>query len=1339
MKKTKKRIMIYSLPLLLSLGLVACNPTSNSSSTPDLKDYTLEDVYNLAVKAGYTGTFEDWIATLKGDKGDTGATGATGSKGDKGDTGEKGDKGDTGEKGDKGDTGEKGDKGETGSKGDKGDTGATGKDGKSLRTGAGTPLKSTGNDGDSYVDTLTWDFYTKANGEWTKTGNLKGETGATGDKGDKGDTGDKGDKGDTGDKGETGTSLHTGMEKPSSSLGNDGDSYICVSDWSFYMKAEGKWVRVGTIKGEDGTDASDSHLEYRVVDDGDVIALKRFWFGTDDAIGAALKTVAKPAEVTVNANPGDKGFSKDSYDVYPFTQNGSTYTSSNKEIGSSQSVMTATATKAGSFSFSYKVQGEARYDYLIVYKNDTAVSDKLSNGATEMEGTMTVDLALGDVVTFVYRKDGSGNRGEDRAEITINDSSYTTGMVTYNSLGGTRYLPSITVNGTLTEALPTPTKDGFYFAGWYTSENFTEDEKVTDEYTFAKENTTLYAYWIPNSEANVLMGSHYGLFYSDTASSASNSYSKLDVDFFGNYSSQSGYSTFTSGQFTDYDETAGTFNVGNKKAYYDASTGLLVLKEQGTDENSIYFIGSTEKIATSVSKTCYFESGKYRFVEIAKDGAAHKIFINGKTGEVFFDVETYDLDGNVVETTNITSSFVVIVKDKNGNDVAKFGTTYSALKEANELMGVYTVEGTTDTVKVSGAGCLIYSKLGETRKISYDTLNESTLNITSTNSYNYDITLDTTSHTATIVENKYTISYEWNNHEVVDAANPTFVWQKSWLDVPAPEVNTFVDEEGIKYVFKGWFTNEELTESYRRHQLTGDITLYAKWVDGATITYDANGGTSKKDSEVVGIGDTLSLPQVSKSGFIFDGWYNGEVLFDGETEVTGDVKLVAKWVEAPYYIKTFYGANLDDSNFGSKSRKSTSSYRMTLTEEKKIEGNKFSGRTFDLSSYDETTHILTLNNTSSTPIFFYQCANGMVIAVSPYSESGTLCSDDFSMYAASDTNSNVSFDTIYWDNGFMKITKVTVGDKVAYVLTNGRTNTVVADVHFTNFAGEAIEFASLYNTTDKKFADEVIILDANNSVVAKYGGSESGFVNDDGAKGTYTGSLNGVNANVVLNGFGKANVSFNGAASVEGTYKVEDDVITLEANGVTYKFTHVDGTLTQVLDGYEGTYTNGENTLTLTGWGDATFNGASTTYTLNGDMIIFMNGSEEVYCYVNRSTQTYEIATMSKFSGLTFTGTHKDVWNDDEPISFAFDNGVLITGTVKFGYSSSYSTTFSGTLTGDTLVITITKELYGNGLLNKTATFKVEDGKLTCTDTQLGSGTYKIQKGTVVTNSSFVA
>ena len=69
---------------------------------------------------------------------------------------------------------------EKGDKGDKGNDGLDGKDGESLLTGKGAPSYSLGKDGDSYVDTLTWDYYTKSNGKWTKAGNFKGG------KGDKG-------------------------------------------------------------------------------------------------------------------------------------------------------------------------------------------------------------------------------------------------------------------------------------------------------------------------------------------------------------------------------------------------------------------------------------------------------------------------------------------------------------------------------------------------------------------------------------------------------------------------------------------------------------------------------------------------------------------------------------------------------------------------------------------------------------------------------------------------------------------------------------------------------------------------------------------------------------------------------------------------------------------------------------------------------------------------------------------------------------------------------------------------------------------------------------------------
>ena len=134
------------------------------------------------------------------DGNDTGvkAQGAKGDKGDKGDTGAQGEKGDKGDTGTTGAQGEKGDKGEQGPKGD------AGKDGSSVLLGKGEPSADLGSSGDSYIDTDTFDFYSKTELGWVKNGNLKGqkgdkgETGAQGEKGDVGQTGAQGEKGDPG-------------------------------------------------------------------------------------------------------------------------------------------------------------------------------------------------------------------------------------------------------------------------------------------------------------------------------------------------------------------------------------------------------------------------------------------------------------------------------------------------------------------------------------------------------------------------------------------------------------------------------------------------------------------------------------------------------------------------------------------------------------------------------------------------------------------------------------------------------------------------------------------------------------------------------------------------------------------------------------------------------------------------------------------------------------------------------------------------------------------------------------------------------------------------------------
>lgn len=85
---------------------------------------------------------------------------------------------------------------------------------------------------------------------------IKGEQGPKGDKGEqgpKGDTGEpgpKGDKGEIGSNGKDGSSLLTGNGTPSDNLGNDGDSYVDLNCFDYYVKKESKWEYAGNIHGD---------------------------------------------------------------------------------------------------------------------------------------------------------------------------------------------------------------------------------------------------------------------------------------------------------------------------------------------------------------------------------------------------------------------------------------------------------------------------------------------------------------------------------------------------------------------------------------------------------------------------------------------------------------------------------------------------------------------------------------------------------------------------------------------------------------------------------------------------------------------------------------------------------------------------------------------------------------------------------------------------------------------------------------------------------------------------------------------------------------------------------
>lgn len=97
------------------------------------------------------------------------------------------------------------------------------------------------------------------NGNWVIDGIDTGisSKGEQGEKGDKGDAGEQGPQGEPGKDGVDGTSIYTLEGEPFPNLGKNGDSYIDLLSWNFYVKENGEWVIKGNIKGADGSNGSD--------------------------------------------------------------------------------------------------------------------------------------------------------------------------------------------------------------------------------------------------------------------------------------------------------------------------------------------------------------------------------------------------------------------------------------------------------------------------------------------------------------------------------------------------------------------------------------------------------------------------------------------------------------------------------------------------------------------------------------------------------------------------------------------------------------------------------------------------------------------------------------------------------------------------------------------------------------------------------------------------------------------------------------------------------------------------------------------------------------------------
>lgn len=123
------------------------------------------------------------------------------------------------------------------------------------------------------------------------------------------------------------------------------------------------------------------------------------------------------------------------------------------------------------------------------------------------------------------------------------------------------------------------------------------------------------------------------------------------------------------------------------------------------------------------------------------------------------------------------------------------------------------------------------------------------------------------------------------------------------------------------YEFKGWFSNEALTQKVTSVKLDSDKTIYAKWdkittgggttVTKYTLTFETNGGSSIGSvSKVRNTTVNLSKYITAKDGYSFGGWFTDKEFINkvNEIKMTSDITLYAKWIEGE-------GGDIIDPNY----------------------------------------------------------------------------------------------------------------------------------------------------------------------------------------------------------------------------------------------------------------------------------------------------------------------------------------------------------------------------------------------------------------------------------------
>ncbi|MDE7095135.1 MAG: InlB B-repeat-containing protein, partial [Anaeroplasmataceae bacterium] len=156
-----------------------------------------------------------------------------------------------------------------------------------------------------------------------------------------------------------------------------------------------------------------------------------------------------------------------------------------------------------------------------------------------------------------------------------------------------------------------------------------------------------------------------------------------------------------------------------------------------------------------------------------------------------------------------------------------------------------------------------------------------------------EITADTTLYAKWVVKeaDKFSVVYNAQGHGTA----PANVVNVTALPATLPTITA----EG--YVFGGWYLDADCAQKATEGAaITADTTLYAKWTQVFTVTYDVQGHGTAQSPVVNVTALPEKLPTLEAEGFEFGGWYLDADCAQKATEgaaITANTTLYAKWTQ----------------------------------------------------------------------------------------------------------------------------------------------------------------------------------------------------------------------------------------------------------------------------------------------------------------------------------------------------------------------------------------------------------------------------------------------------------